>query len=365
MGGSVSAVSDGRSGSTVTASFYQEMEGTELSAAFSVTRESILRQSAGFTGNIRPNFVYPRARVLLADDIEVSREIFRELALPWKFGIDFVKNGKEAVEAVRKQPYQLIFLDQMMPEMTGDEAAKEIRKYCDTPLVLMTADLSENMGSECLQRGYMDFLPKPIDLKLLQKVVEQNMPKSYRQDLTREEGERVSASEMQAYRRTLKTFVREIEPLAGELEEYVEQDLELFRVKAHGIKGASRQIGRISVGETAEIMEMAAKTGNLAFIQSHLADFLRELSEVVEDVRMELAQIPVVEGAAKQESNGTKELWGKLKEGFDTYNIKQIEETIRLLDGVILSEEESQRLEQAKAACEDLDYEKGSELFVL
>lgn len=365
MGGSVSAVSDGRSGSTVTASFYQEMDGTKLSPAFSVTSESILRQSAAFTGNIRPDYVYPKARVLLADDIEVSREIFRELALPWKFEIDFVKNGKEAVEAVQKQAYQMIFLDQVMPEMTGDEAAEEIRKYCDTPLVLMTADPSKNLDSECLQRGYADFLPKPIDLALLQKVVEQHMPKSYRQDSAQEEGERVSASEVQAYRRTLKTFVREIEPLAGELEEYVEQDLELFRIKAHGIKGASRQIGRVSVGENAEIMEMAAKTGNLAFIQSHLADFLRELSEVVEDVRMELAQIPVVEGTMKQEINGTKELWERLKEGFDTYNIKQIEESIKLLDEVVLPAEEKQLLEQAKAACEDLDYEKGSGLFAL
>lgn len=365
MGGSVSASSDGKSGSTVTASFYQGMDGTELCPAFSVSRESILRQSAVFAGNIRPDFIYPKARVLLADDIEISQEIFRELALPWKFEIDFVKNGKEAVDAVHKRGYQMIFLDQMMPEMTGDEAAEEIRRYCDTPLILMTSNVSENVAGECLKHGYTDFLAKPIDMMLLQKVVEQHMPKSYRQDPCWEEGERVAAGEVQAYRRTLQTFVREVEPLAGELEEYAGLDPELFRVKAHGIKGASRQIGRISVGETAEIMEMAAKTGNMAFIQSHLADFLRELSEAVEDVRLELAQIPEVEEPVRQEIYETKELWEHLKQGFDTYNIKQIEESIRLLEEAVLSEDEIRLLEQAKEACEDLDYERGSALFFL
>lgn len=365
MGGSVTAYSDGVSGFTITASFYQEFDDNcEMCPAFSVTRESMLRQTAAFEGNVRPDFVYPKARVLLADDMRINQEIFRELTMPWKFDLDFAADGKEAVEAVKRQSYQLIFLDQMMPEVMGDEAAELIRAHCSTPLIMMTAGTVEGPERECLLQTFADILPKPIEAVMLKNVIEQYMPGEYRKRPEPGTYGRQTAGTIRAQRRTLETFVREVGPLAGRLEEYAEQDLALFKVKVHGIKGASRQIGRNSLGETAEIMEMAAKTENLAFIQSHMADFLSALSEAVEDVRLELEQLPLEEEPAKQEIYGTKELWEQLKEGFDTYQ-RQIEESIRLLDTAVLSVGETELLKQAKEACEDLDYERGSGLFVL
>ena len=59
--------------------------------------------------------------------------------------LDVVRNGKEAVEAAARKEYQLIFLDQRMPEKNGDEAAKEIRQFCDIPMVLMTADITAEL----------------------------------------------------------------------------------------------------------------------------------------------------------------------------------------------------------------------------
>ena len=49
------------------------------------------------------------ARVLLADDMRINQEIFRELAAPWQFMLDFVCNGKEAVEAAARTEYQADF----------------------------------------------------------------------------------------------------------------------------------------------------------------------------------------------------------------------------------------------------------------
>lgn len=366
MGGFVTASSDGRSGSTVTASFYQEFGETRMCPAVSYTRETVLRQSAVFKHSIRPSWVYPKARVLLADDMKINQEIFKELAVPWRFAIDFVKNGKEAVEAMRKQDYQMVFLDQMMPGMTGEEAAEQIRGFCDAPLILMTANLSDETRIDCVRYGFSDFLAKPINMAVFQKMIELYMPKEYRMDPDMGDGQFPFADDVRsvrAYQRTLETFVQEVEPLAEKLSEYVEQNFEFFRVKVHGIKGASRQIGRISVSESAEIMEMAAKTDNRAYIRSHLEDFRRELQEVVEEVRQELFQLPVPEDAAGPKTHETQELFGQLKEGFDAYNIRQIEESIRMLEDTELSEEEAGLLERAKAACEELDYETGSALF--
>lgn len=366
MGGSVSATSDGISGSTVTASFYQEYTGKELCPAFTLDKDAVLRQTTAFRYSVRPVFTYPKAKVLLAEDMRINQEIFRELVMPWKFEVAFAEDGKAAVEMAKKEDYQMIFLDQMMPEMMGDEAAVEIRKFSDVPLIMMTANLSDGLRNEYLQKGFTDFLQKPIEIVTLQRIIEQHMPHVYRHALSYEDAVRSfrdGRSRDAANRRTLETFVYEVEPLAEKLSDYAAEDLKLFRIKVHGIKGASRQIGRNSLGEAAEIMEMAAKTQNMRFIEAHLPDFRKELAEAVEDVKLELAQRPLETEPAKQESRGTKELWKQLKEGFDTYRIEQIEDSIRLLDKERLSAGEAELLEKAKEACEDLDYEKGSGLF--
>lgn len=366
MGGSVTAYSDGKSGSKITVSFYQEMDQEKMCPAVSFTSETILQQSAGFKYHVKPSWIYPKARVLLADDMKINQEIFREIAGPWRFEIDFVSNGKAAVEAVRRRSYQLIFLDQMMPEMTGDEAAKRIHGFCDTVLILVTADLSDDTRKECKKHGFSDFIAKPMNVTVFQKTVERYMPKEYRQEAPLENDEQnvlEGVEDIRAYGRTLQTFVQEVRSLAEKLAESAEEDLDYFRVKVHGIKGVSRQIGRSSVSESAEIMEMAAKTENRGYIRSHLPDFLRELKETAEDVERELSRLPQPKDEAEKTPSGSQELFLRLKEGFDAYDIKQIEECIRRLDETVLSAKENRLLEQARAACAELDYEGGSALF--
>lgn len=365
MGGTVRAESDGVSGTTITVSFYQRMLGEKMHAPVHYTREDILRQAVNFTNKIRPTWIYPEARVLLADDMRINQEIFKELAAPWEFAVDTVRNGREAVTAVQKEKYQLIFLDQMMPEMTGDAAAEVIEEICDTPLILMTANLPENAQKQ--RHGFADFLGKPIDMGDFQKIIEQYMPKAYRKDFAARPQEwnlPGNANGIRAYRRTLETFVKEIGPLAEALPGYVPEELLLFKAKAHGIKGASRQIGRYSVSELAEVMEMAAKTENISFLESHMENLVQALYEVVEDVEQELRQLPELDDSeTAEDARDVKELFAELKAGFDAYDLGRIEESIRGLANADLTQEEAERLVQARAACEELDYERGSRLF--
>ena len=68
-----------------------------------------------------------------------------------------------------------------------------------------------------------------------------------------------------------------MEGLLPKLPEYVQRDLHMFQTKVHGIKGISRQIGKEEIAQQAEIMEMAAKTENRAFINPNLHFFLAQL----------------------------------------------------------------------------------------
>ena len=366
MGGNVSAKSDGVSGTTITAVFYQRMLGEKLHSPVRYTREDILRQTVNYTRRVFPTWVYPKARVLLADDMEINQEIFKELAAPWQFTVDAVRDGREAVAAVRREKYQLIFLDQMMPEMTGDAAADMIGEICDAPMILMTADLPESVKTQ-KQHGFTDFLGKPIDIGDFQRIIEQYMPKDYRKDFlerSREWEFARNASGMRAYRRTLQTFVKEVAPLAEALPGFVPDNLVLLRAKVHGIKGAGRQIGRYFVSEQAEIMEMAAETENISFLESHMQDFIEALYEAVEDVEQEINKLPkYADQEAAESTREAAELFAELKAGFDAYDLGRIESSIRGLTAAELTPEEKTLLEEARAACEELAYERGSRLF--
>ncbi|MCD7725639.1 MAG: ATP-binding protein [Clostridiales bacterium] len=127
-------------------------------------------------------FTVPDARVLVVDDNKVNLRVASRLLK--KFGIapDLVDNGRDCVEMIRKNiRYDLIFMDHMMPEMDGIEAARLIRaigaEYTDQlPIVALSANAVQGMEEEFLENGMNDFLPKPIELARLADILQRWLP---------------------------------------------------------------------------------------------------------------------------------------------------------------------------------------------
>ena len=116
MGGSVRAESNGIRGTTVTVEIRQKVCGSTLHDAVCYTTDSLLRESVVYTERIRPTWIYPGARVLLADDMRINQEIFRNSQRRGGLRWTLCATEREAVEAAARKEYQLIFLDQRMPE---------------------------------------------------------------------------------------------------------------------------------------------------------------------------------------------------------------------------------------------------------
>ncbi|MDR2157530.1 MAG: response regulator, partial [Clostridiales Family XIII bacterium] len=118
--------------------------------------------------------------LLLAEDIDINKEIVLSLMEPFGLTIDCADNGREAVEMFRAAPdrYDLILMDIQMPEMSGSEATKRIRALPDAkaktiPIIAMTANVFREDIEEYLNTGMDDHIGKPIDLqKLLEKLDE-------------------------------------------------------------------------------------------------------------------------------------------------------------------------------------------------
>jgi signal transduction histidine kinase/DNA-binding response OmpR family regulator/PAS domain-containing protein len=116
--------------------------------------------------------------ILLAEDIEINREIVLALLKPTLLEIDCAKNGKEAVGLFEQAPekYDMIFMDLQMPEMDGYEATQNIRdldipKAKTVPIIAMTANIFKDDIERCLTAGMNGHIGKPLDFDEVLKQV--------------------------------------------------------------------------------------------------------------------------------------------------------------------------------------------------
>jgi len=137
------------------------------------------------TGSILPNEreisyrgILSGYRILLAEDVEVNREIVLSLLEPTELIIDQAENGLVAYEMFRDNPelYDMIFMDVQMPEMDGYDSTRNIRalgfpKAHDIPIVAMTANVFREDVEKCIESGMNDHIGKPIDYeKMISKL---------------------------------------------------------------------------------------------------------------------------------------------------------------------------------------------------
>ena len=163
-------------------------------------REALPKQGESFAGN----------RLLLAEDVEINREIVLTMMQPLQLEIDCAVNGREAVEMFKAKPeqYDLIFMDLQMPEMDGLEAARLIRAFeaeqlsgrpeenvpenakhsprqserpTGVPIVAMTANVFREDIEKCLEAGMNDHIGKPLDFnEVIEKLGHYLQPKKQR-----------------------------------------------------------------------------------------------------------------------------------------------------------------------------------------
>ena len=127
------------------------------------------------------DFIAPTAKILAVDDVPVNLNVFVNLIKNYKMQVDTVSSGQECLSLTAKKKYDIIFMDHMMPEMDGIETllkikADENNPNKDTTVIMLTANALIGMKEMYLEKGFTDYLTKPIMPQKLEKMINIYLP---------------------------------------------------------------------------------------------------------------------------------------------------------------------------------------------
>jgi signal transduction histidine kinase/DNA-binding response OmpR family regulator len=303
MGGDISVTSRYGYGSVFTITLRQKC--TDFTPSGKISRKVYVRKE-----NVVTRFTAPTARLLLVDDNATNLKVAEGLLAPYRSLVDTCLGGAAAIRLVRKNRYDIIFMDHMMPEMDGMEATLAIRalsgeRFQTVPVVALTANALVGMREIFLQSGFNDYLAKPIEISKLYEIMEKWIP--------REKWEEPESAAKQApvcqtsrleiegvdialgidmtggseanYIEVLTLFHKDAaERLETLREEPGEVELPLFTTHVHALKSASASIGATALSELAARLEDAGRSGGLAAFRENLPEFRINLSMALKNI---------------------------------------------------------------------------------
>lgn len=177
MGGDVDVESRYGAGSTFTVTIQQKaIEYEEMNRDYS--GGDVVSEESGL-GDMKVDNV----SVLIVDDNRVNLKMASKSMEHYGLEVDIAESGAKAIEMCRNKKYAIIFMDQMMPQMNGIEAMKEIRKTDDYyrpggegKIVILTANTVSGMREQLLEEGFDDFLGKPMNFRQLERIFKKFVP---------------------------------------------------------------------------------------------------------------------------------------------------------------------------------------------
>lgn len=309
---------------------------------------------------------YPNARVLVVDDSSVNLRVMESLLSTYLIKPVMAESGMEALDILRRERFDLILLDQIMPVMDGIETVTQILQSDfeskDVPIICVTADFGPDIRERLLNVGFTDYLSKPVNLTFLDKVLRDNLPKDLvvftknpnaqvadsnesNVDKVEDDPYEFNASigiqnlggNKEAYITVLQSYYTEgLEKLETVPEQFLAGDISLYTTNVHALKSSSATVGAMGISPLFKALEFAGKDNNIDFIQENSQKTFEKFVKVLDIVREYL----ISEDALPEEDDGfeisedaaieaiNKELLSELKTTISTMNLRRTDEII-------------------------------------
>jgi CheY-like chemotaxis protein len=122
-------------------------------------------------------------KILVADDDELSRRLMRVILTQEGHRVEVAANGLEALEAVKKNIFDIVFMDLHMPDMDGMEASRQIRAWEEgdshTFIVALTASYLPEIGQALFDSGMDNYISKPFEVAQIQRLLKYSSPATH------------------------------------------------------------------------------------------------------------------------------------------------------------------------------------------
>jgi signal transduction histidine kinase/CheY-like chemotaxis protein len=311
-------------------------------------------------------FTAPAARILIVDDIITNLKVAQGLMVPYQMNIDICRSGSESIELLGKKKYDLVFMDHMMPEMDGIETVRIIRGRDDpeayfkrVPIIALTANAVSGMKEMFLERGFNDYLAKPIEMIKLHEILEKWLPEDKR--LRGEarpapapssgvfDGKQVEGLDLAAgmerykndetYLEILRSYLGSMPELLDTLRDFTPREgaeaLNRYTVTVHGIKGSSYQICADGAGGQAAALEAAAKAEDWEALRAGNGPFIKTMETLLAGLGEFLAGIDEKKGKPEKPSAAAPDpaLLAGMLNACREYKIAEMEEIMAELEG--------------------------------
>ncbi|MCL2499973.1 MAG: ATP-binding protein [Defluviitaleaceae bacterium] len=300
----------------------------------------------------------PYGKILIVDDMETNIYVAKGLLKPYDLTIDAADSGFAAIEKIKEgKTYDIIFMDHMMPLMDGIEATKKLRKIGYTqPIVALTANAVAGHENIFLNNGFDDFISKPIDIRqmnmLLNKFIRDKQPRDVVEavmdteattsgppadvpaatlfsnkavnGLDIKKGLEQYGGDENIYLKILRSYVSSVRNMLDIVRAFDEGDVDGYRIRVHGIKGASYDLSADPIGKMAEALERAAKDGDIPFIRENNPPFITAADHFIHDIEGVLSAIKAENPKPLTDKPDTVEL-AKIIAACEMYNMKRAE----------------------------------------
>ncbi len=225
-------------------------------------------------------------RILVAEDQPVNWMLIERLLQKRGHRAAHATDGRQALEILAAEQFDLVLMDCQMPELDGYQVAREVRRReveadrARLPIVAMTAHALQGDRERCLAAGMDDYMAKPISAAVLDRVLSRWLA------VPLHEGAELSRDRVEELRSLFpgSEFERMLRDVAAEIEADVEQiaaavdrdDLPSVAAAAHRLKGSARLVGAALLAEAADALDRQARAGQAA---SGIADSVTLLRE--------------------------------------------------------------------------------------
>lgn len=348
--------------------------------------------------SVNESFIAPEAVILAVDDNHMNLTVLKALLKRTLIKVDTAQSAQECYELCKERDYDLVFMDYMMPDVNGIEAMEELRvmdngRMKGTPIVVLTADATVERKKLFMEKGFDDYLLKPIDENLLESTLIKHLPKELVTKVEKQQQIEISEEILLQFKKILSvhdiSLDMAMKHLSGDILQFVriaefftdsadksmaqlrqlimDKNYEKAALIIHSIKGNSGNVGAEDLYYNARRLEKRAKENDGVYVDAAAQLFFMEWERAKEGLIAFLSEfekiresitIPDTEEEELDKNAIVQRLIDAISNGNQAPALKYIDELTAILG-------DSEDISEIRKCIKNIDFDKAEELAAL